>query len=427
MSVLITNFESNGRQTKFTVSGIDLSYANAIRRTIISDIPALVFRTSPYEKNKSNIIANTGRLNNELIKQRLSCIPICVSNPKIFKQFIDNYELELNVENTTDEIMIVTTESFRIKSLINGKYLEPSESKKVFRPYIDPVAMREHYIQFLRLRPRISDEIPGEKIQLTCRFDLGTAREDGMFNVAGTCSYRRTPNEEGQQIELRKQEQIWRDKNLSDKEIDFEKRNWLLLEGMRITTEDSFDFVLEGIGIYLNEELFVSACRILEHGLTMLAQDLANGNVEIVESNNTKPNCFLIQFENKEDKINVTQQPEFNDGEETKGPDTKINDNLVEYDYTLDTKKGYIVDYTIGNIINHEMYENYFKTDRIHSVAIKKLHPHDDYITMEVSVVDSENAKENLISMLVNSCKQGKNTIKTIRKSFTSAIISNNR
>ena len=106
MSVFITNFEEFDNRLTFTISGIDLSYANALRRTIISDIPTLVFRTSPYEKNKCNIISNTGRLNNELVKQRLSCIPICIPDEKLFKHFINNYELELSeklrLENVDD-------------------------------------------------------------------------------------------------------------------------------------------------------------------------------------------------------------------------------------------------------------------------------------------------------------------------------------
>ena len=33
----------------FTISNIDVSYVNAIRRTILSDIPIVCFKTTPYE------------------------------------------------------------------------------------------------------------------------------------------------------------------------------------------------------------------------------------------------------------------------------------------------------------------------------------------------------------------------------------------
>ena len=60
----------------FTLSGINVSLANSLRRTMLSDIPLVVFKTTPHDKNKCTIHANTSRLNNEIIKLRLSCIPI---------------------------------------------------------------------------------------------------------------------------------------------------------------------------------------------------------------------------------------------------------------------------------------------------------------------------------------------------------------
>ncbi len=59
--------QEEGGILKFTISSIDVSFVNALRRTILSDIPIIVFKTTPYEQNKCNIISNTTRLNNEII------------------------------------------------------------------------------------------------------------------------------------------------------------------------------------------------------------------------------------------------------------------------------------------------------------------------------------------------------------------------
>ena len=80
MNPIVEQFSEKANELTFTISGINVSLANAIRRTILSDIDIVVFRTSPYEKNDANIIINTSRLNNEIIKQRLSCIPICIDD-----------------------------------------------------------------------------------------------------------------------------------------------------------------------------------------------------------------------------------------------------------------------------------------------------------------------------------------------------------
>lgn len=372
MPRIIKNPDSTISKLEFILSDVDVAYANGIRRTIIADIPLLVFRTSPYERNKCDITSNTSRLHNEIIKQRLSCIPICVNDRKEFESFIDNYILEVNVENNTDELLIVTTKDFRIKNISTGEYLSDSAHHKIFPPYIDTIRGEEHYIPFVRLRPRISDEIPGEKINLTCRFDDGTSKEDSSFNVAGTCSYKRTPDTRAISQELQLKEVEFKSRGLNDQEIQFEKRNWKLLDGMRIVVPNSFDFIIESVGIYSNEKIVSSACSIINLSLENIKKMLTDGEVDIQPSNNTKPNCFEIYFK----------------------------------DY----------DYTIGNIINHQMYELFFNTEQIHSVSIKKIHPHDDYITMEVSIISNTNPHDNLLRMLIESCESAQIIVKSIKK-----------
>ena len=187
-----TIIENNDTLT-FTLSGVNVSLANAIRRTILSDIPIVVFRTSPIESNKAKITANTSRLNNEILKQRLSCIPIHISD---LQMPLQNYIAELNKENLTDTLMYVTTEDFRIKNVQTGEYLSEKNTREIF----PPCEQTGYYIDIARLRPKISDEIPGEKLQLTCEFSIGNAKLDSMFNVASTCSYGYTVDAEGKKL-----------------------------------------------------------------------------------------------------------------------------------------------------------------------------------------------------------------------------------
>ena len=90
MNPTLENFNADDYSFGFTLSGVNVSLANAVRRIILSEIPLIVFKTSPNEKNKCNIITNTSRLNNEIIKQRLSCIPIHIKDISEFplKNFI---------------------------------------------------------------------------------------------------------------------------------------------------------------------------------------------------------------------------------------------------------------------------------------------------------------------------------------------------
>ena len=109
------NFTSDEHNTlSFTLSGCNVSLANAIRRTILSDIPQVVFKTTPFEENKVVIHSNTCNLNNEVLKQRLSCIPIHITD---LEMPLNNYIIEVDVENLTDTVQYVTTEDFKIEKL----------------------------------------------------------------------------------------------------------------------------------------------------------------------------------------------------------------------------------------------------------------------------------------------------------------------
>ena len=76
MEPIITITSEENNTLFFTMSNIDYSLANSLRRIILSDIPTVIFRTFPHNESKVDIIENTSRLNNEILKQRIGCIPI---------------------------------------------------------------------------------------------------------------------------------------------------------------------------------------------------------------------------------------------------------------------------------------------------------------------------------------------------------------
>jgi DNA-directed RNA polymerase subunit L len=362
--------EEDGRMT-FTITNTDVSYVNAIRRTILSDIQIPVFKTTPYEENKANIIINTSRLNNEIIKQRLSCIPICSKNFEDAQ--LQNYLLELDVENKTDIAIVVTTRDFKIKDKVSNKYLEDGDVKKIFPPFIPPNGNGEYYIDFLRLRPKISDEIPGERIKLTCEFSFGSSRENSMFNVTGTCSYGCTPDYEKmeEQLEIRKQK--WKDEGKKEDEIKFEAANWKLLEGLRYVIKNSFDFVIESVGIYENEEIISKSCSILLLKLDALKKLAENDEFKISPSDNTLENCYDVILENE--------------------------------------------DYTIGNILNYELYRIFYTDLKlINYVGFKKVHPHDSDSILRISLVDKTKGVSSIKTMLISVIDEGMKTISEIKK-----------
>jgi DNA-directed RNA polymerase subunit L len=348
--------ETNDDSIKFTLSGVNVSLVNALRRTLLSDVPMVVFRTTPNEQNKCTIISNTSRLNNEIIKQRLSCIPINIKNIEDFP--IKNYIMEVQVENNTDNIMFVTTEDFVIKDLVSGKELPKDKVIEVF-PADD---ITGYFIDFVRLRPRISDEIPGEKIHLTCEFDIGSANEDSMFNAVSTCSYGFTTDTALQEAELARKIQTWKDEGMDEKKINFEVENWRLLEGKRIFKKDSFDFIVQSVGVYTNEELLNAACKIIIQRLGDIDTIIEKDELEINNSDNTMANSFDIVLENE--------------------------------------------DYTIGKILEYCLYTKFYDTKLLTFCGFKKMHPHDTFSIIRVAYsepVEKSTIKGNLKECIMDS------------------------
>jgi len=357
----------------FTLSGVNVSVANAIRRTILSDIPLVVFRTSPYEECKATILKNTTRLHNEIIKQRLSCIPICIKEDDNFP--IHNYIMEVNVENITDTAMFVTTEHFTIKEKETGNLLDPVKTKEIFPPN----DYTGYYIDFIRLRPKVFEEkmpgekIPGEKIHLTCEFSVGTAKQDGSFNATSTCSYGFTVNTVERDRVLQRKIQGWKDQGKREEEIDFEKKNWLLLDGMRIYKPDSFDFIIQSVGIYDNSELLLKACDILIQRLDELDTIIEKDEITIINSLNTLENSYDVILENE--------------------------------------------DYTIGKVIEYFLYSRFYETGVLTYCGFKKMHPHDSSSIIRLGykdAVDKAVIKGNLKECIEN----GKQIYAKLKKEF---------
>ena len=173
MNPALNQFSEDGDILRFTLHGINVCFANAIRRTILSEIPIVVIQTDSYENNQCNITKNTGRLHNEILKQRISCIPIhttLLRDTEDTKALPGNYSLILDAKNDTDNMLFVTSGDFRLKDNSTQKILSKEEMDNLF-PGLYPLnPLTNSYIDFARLRPKMSDEIPSEELSINANF-----------------------------------------------------------------------------------------------------------------------------------------------------------------------------------------------------------------------------------------------------------------
>jgi len=313
---------------EFRIENANVSIVNAIRRILLSHIKTVVIKTFPHEECQCTIINNTSRFTNEMIKQRLSCIPIYLKPDAVD---LSKYEIRCSKQNDTDTVIYITTGDLEI---YNIETAEKIDSSQIFP--VDPIT--NQHIDLLRLKPRLNESIPGESIEFTCTMSVGTASENSSFNVVTKSTYKNTQDSGAADIAWSQHKSTIK----AGEDIDFIQKNWYLLEAKRYFVENSFDFKVQTIGIWTNQELIQLACDVMHKKLENLKQILENGTIQIDESVSTIPNCYDI---------------------------TLVNE-----------------DYTLGKCLEYILHEKYYKEAKeLSYIGFKKDHPHDNHSILRLA------------------------------------------
>jgi DNA-directed RNA polymerase subunit L len=356
MDPKIANISEENDIYRFTLSGIDVSIGNAIRRIILNDIPTVVIRTESEDVNQCYIEINTGRLHNEIVKQRLSCIPIHMKELDLLP---GKYILDIDVLNESDTIIMVTTEDFRIKNKESGNYLTKEETRRIF-PACTKTAQ---FVDFIRLRPKIDNSIQGEQIKLTADFSVACVNDNSMFNVVSKCAYGNTPDHTKIEEEKEKVREKLANEGLSKTEIEFHLTNFRILDAQRHFVPNSFDFAIRTVGVFENKDIIKKACEIMVHKLAKFMDECESDTVPILNSATTMENCYDVKLENE--------------------------------------------DYTLGKVLEYFLYERYFQgTKEFTFCGFKKLHPHDTDSIIRIAMisqVDKNQLKQYLMMTATNA------------------------
>ena len=357
----------------FTLAGTNVSIANGLRRTILSDIPILAFKTFPHNENQAKFITNTSRFNNEILKQRLGCIPIHIPDLKMpYNELL----VEIHKKNDTNEMMYLTTKDFKVKNTTSGKYLDDSTVRKIF----PADSISGDYILFARLRPKISNEVPGEEIKIDARMSPHTSGEDGMYNTVSCCTYFNTPNKvaqkDGWQQKLGAMTEEEKDpETLTLKEMDYYNH-----DAKRLFIKDSFDFKIETIGVISNYDLCLRGCQILIEKLLNIKDMAFDKTLTVTKAASTIENCFEILLD------------------------------------------GY--GYTIGKVIEYILHRDLYAGSKggtgsqVTYVGFRKSHPHDSSSFIRIAYKNKATSEDVVKSDVVNVCDTAIKIYSTIANEF---------
>lgn len=377
MEPQVKNFAEDGGALHFTLGGVEKAFANALRRTILSDIPTIVVQTESYETNQCHIEENTTRLHNEILKQRLSCIPIhstLLRDTEEKKALPGNYSLVVNVSNDTDNMLYITTNDFRLRNKESNTMLSREEQESLFPGLFPKNLQTQSYIDFARLRPSVGNETSGEALKLHADFSVSTAKQNSMFNVVSKCAYGNTLDAEKSAQAWEKIENKLRKEEETSGDIAFQKENFRLLDAQRHFLENSFDFVVETVGVYDNRDIVRKACAVLQNKFIDIIQLIDAGVMPVFTSETTMENCHDVHLEDE--------------------------------------------DYTVGKVLEYILYRKYYDEDKtLTFCGFKKFHPHDTKSVIRLALREKQD-KSAVLHFVRDACVEAQEIYKTLYSHF---------
>lgn len=301
----------------FTMTGVSTAFANAFRRTVLSDIPCVVIDA------ESCIIpenATPPKMHHELLRKQLQCLPVFVLRPLMKDEKIENFYFKIEKQNTTSQRMVVTSEDIIVfqeilpsstpaelivnnplefQQLVVRKTQESSEQKPFFPP--DPIT--NMFIDIVDLNPHESVKIYGT-------FKVSTAKESSCYNVTSCCAYGFTVDELlMKEVQEKFNEEIEKKVSLSKEEKEMRKKDFEIIQGPTFHKPMSYDFKLKSIGFYTPIEICVIACELIERQIDDI---ITQHQFELKLHHDTAmPNCVILTLINEDYTIGYMFQQTF--------------------------------------------------------------------------------------------------------------------
>ena len=346
-------------------NGLHKSIVNGIRRTLLSSIPSVAFRTL-IDDSDIRIVKNTTSLHNEFMLHRISMIPLYI-DPQSYKQ---QYLFYLNVSESPDSpIRTVTASDFliyplkqdidpnEIKELQLSNYnmespLSDEEKKKIFRPF--SFKGKDSYCILTELKQSGSSQ--KQELELYGVPSVSYAFEDARWQSVSRASYMFKKNDTLFQSIL--------EEKLSVQEIPEEKQEQFkksleISEAERYFHRDSnmepywYSFTIDSVHHLSPKELFIKACEIIQEQCSKIKQEfskLPSGKESLVELISKQGTVYHIILNGYDDTLGSLIQSHI--------ADVKINDessfNVCGYKkvHPLEEKIQFIISLNMNHPIN---------------------------------------------------------------------------
>tara|TARA_B100001094_G_scaffold249792_1_gene247167 strand:+ start:7330 stop:8553 length:1224 start_codon:yes stop_codon:yes gene_type:complete len=304
-------------------TGLHKSVINSIRRTLLSSIPSVAFRTL-IDESDIHIVKNTTSLHNEFMLHRISMIPLYI-NPSTYKK---NYLFSLKVEEAVDlPIRNVTANDFQIfplkqdvnpdeiKEIQVSDYqmdnpLSDEEKQNIFRPF--SFKGKNHYCIITELKKSMSEK--KQALELYGVPSISYAYEDARWQSVSRASYLFKKNEELFQSIFQEKLQL---QNIPEEEQENFKKSLEISESERYFHRDLnmepywYSFTIDAVHHHKPKDLFIQACEIIIEQLSIIKEEfskLPTGKESIIDLESKQGSIYHITLNGYDDTIgNILQ------------------------------------------------------------------------------------------------------------------------
>jgi DNA-directed RNA polymerase subunit L len=260
----------------FTLAPYHVSYANTLRRIIISGVETAAIKADMTEKGTTTdvtIYRNDTPMTNEMLADRIGLIPLAVTDPLTFDT--DKYTFSLTAVNETMEPMDITAGMIEVKET-RANEDEPVviETGRFFPP--SPITGDTCLIAVLR--PKTNPASKEEGIHFVAKASVGTGRQHARYIPVSQCSYAYTRDDDEGRIEEFFNDWLKNQKNYPDPEslkgetekyqaLRREFNTMAIARCFKVDEQNepySFDFNIESVGVLPVQYIVKRACEVIE-------------------------------------------------------------------------------------------------------------------------------------------------------------------
>ena len=383
---------------EFQLQNSNVALANALRRSMLSEIPNVGFDLSGDNSSPDNNIyirKNSSVLHNEFLAHRIAMTPICTYQSgelNIMSEWNEDRairehrflgkvpEFNLRIQNTqeyqeslqasTNPTMSKKLDKNTVKVHTDDFRFEADEVADI-RNFIVPDNITGDYIYLDKLKTLPDGS--GEAIDVRGRLSIGTGKVHSLYSPVGTVAYHYVQSappvvEQHRQLYLQALQQERSEKGLkpyTEAEIVDINHTYDHLEAKRVYQRnaegepDQFQFTVESVGGMYPLQIMSFAIQ----GLLWKTRDIRRCLELVTSESTTDP----IKYQLNAAKLSIVPSP----------------GKMSSYDIQIDNE-----DHTMGNLLSKCLAEMYsHQHNQILSfVSYTKIHPLEDKISLRIQV-----------------------------------------